>query len=167
MQRLFACLRTAVFATLFVSLWTYFIPVWLAGSHAYEQPRPAGWILIALGAAIIVPPIALFAWRGYGTPAPFDPPRRLVVTGPYRFVRNPMYAGMAIVLTGEALTFPRLTTPLLITLAAFIVMTNAFVLLYEEPHLRGKFGDEYIEYCRHVRRWIPRVAPWYSHPHLE
>ena len=167
MRAIFASIRTLFFGTLFLSLWTWFIPRWLVGARAYDDPRPAGFLLIAAGAAIVLPAMVMFAWRGLGTPAPFDPPRRLVVSGPYRFVRNPMYCGVAFVLLGEALAFPNLTNAMLATLLVFFTLVTAFVFLYEEPALRSKFGDEYADYCRHVGRWIPRFAPWYSDRHLE
>jgi protein-S-isoprenylcysteine O-methyltransferase Ste14 len=160
MQRAFACFRTAVFAPLFIALWTWYIPRWTVGVHAYDGPRPAGWLVVAAGAVIALPAIGLFAWRGLGTPAVFDPPRRLVVSGPYRFVRNPMYTGMALVLLGEALVFPHLTNAMLLTLALFILAVTLFVAAYEEPVLRAKFGADYEAYCRHVRRWIPRLRPF-------
>ena len=166
-RQVFAAVRTLVFATLFLSLWTYFLPRWLGAQHPFDEAQPLGWFVVAAGASLALPSMWTFAWQGLGTPAIFDPPRRLVVTGPYRFMRNPMYTGAAIMLIGEALTFPRLTMPMLVTLALFVVMTNAFVLVYEEPHLRAKFGDDYNDYCSHVRRWIPRLSPWYSHAHLD
>jgi len=160
MQRAFACFRTAIFASLFIAIWTWYIPRWAVGAHAFDDPRPAGWLLVAAGAMIALPAIALFAWRGLGTPAVFDPPRRLVVAGPYRFVRNPMYTGVALILLGEAMVFPRLTYAMLATLAFFIVAVTLFVALYEEPVLRAKFGADYGAYCRQVRRWIPRLRPF-------
>ena len=98
--------------------------------------------------------VLTFALVGRGTPAPFDPPRRLVVRGPYRFVRNPMYIGAAIALAGAALFYRSL--PLLGYLALFLLVTHLFVCVYEEPTLRRAFGAEYEAYCRRVRRWWPR-----------
>ena len=159
-RQLFAAVRTAVFGTLFVALWTYLIPVWLAGPRAFGEARPAGWVVIAMGAAIIIPCFFVFAWRGIGTPLPLDPPRKLVVSGPYRWVRNPMYTGMAIVLLGEAFLFPILTRVLLGELVIGGIAVAILVIGYEEPVLRRKFGEDYLEYCRHVRRWIPRLKPF-------
>ena len=98
--------------------------------------------------------IVTFAVRGRGTPAPFDPPRRLVMLGPYRHLRNPMYLGAGIALAGAALFYRSLA--LLGYLVAFLLVTHLFVLLYEEPALRSTFGAEYEDYCRRVSRWIPR-----------
>src|SRR5437763_16395801 len=75
------------------------------------------------------------------------------------FVRNPMYVGLGVVLLGEGLTFPRLTITMLIVIACLWCATTLFILGFEEPVLREKFGDDYIDYCKQVRRWIPRVTP--------
>jgi protein-S-isoprenylcysteine O-methyltransferase Ste14 len=96
-----------------------------------------------------------FALRGKGTPAPIDPPKKLVEEGPYRIVRNPMYWSVAFVLLGEALVFHSLTLAGLA--AALFAGANLFVLFYEEPVLRRKFGAEYEDYCRRVPRWLPRL----------
>ena len=164
-RRLFAVLRAAIIAPLFLSIWTYLVPRWFGGPHAFDDPRPLGWIVVALGAVVGIPCVWQFAWRGLGTPAPFDPPRRLVVTGLYRFVRNPMYVGMGILLIGEAWLTGRIEF-IYETLIAF-VLVSIFILAYEEPTLRAKFGEDYRDYCRNVRRWIPRLTPWYAPPHLE
>src|SRR5881397_1703258 len=118
-RRLFAVFRALIVALLFISLWTYFVPRWIGGAHAFDAPRPLGLIVVAVGAAISLPCIWEFAWRGLGTPAPFDPPRRLVITGPYRWVRNPMYLGFFVALIGEAIVFPNIT---------WLVLTLGFVL---------------------------------------
>ena len=166
-RRLFAVVRAAVIAPLFVSIWTWFLPRWFGGSHAFAAPRPLAWIVVALGAAIALPCIWEFAWRGLGTPAPFDPPRRLVVSGPYRFVRNPMYVGMIVVIVGLGLVFPNVTRGMLIEAAAFWAIAALFVLAFEEPMLRSLFDGDYEQYRAAVGRWIPRVTPWYAPPHLE
>ena len=116
--------------------------------------------LMAAGGLIMLKCVWDFAWTGRGTPAPFDPPRRLVITGLYRYVRNPMYAGMGVFLFGEALLLPGVTRPMLAMIAVMWLIVTAFVMLYEEPVLREKFGEEYREYCRHVRRWWPRLTPF-------
>jgi protein-S-isoprenylcysteine O-methyltransferase Ste14 len=158
--RLFAVVRSLVISVIFLSIWTWFLPRWIVGNDAFANPRPIGWIVIALGVVLAFACALEFAWRGIGTPAPFDPPRRLVVSGLYRWVRNPMYIGLGVLLLGEAITFPRLTTTMLVTIAALWCVTTLFILVFEEPVLREKFGDDYIDYCHHVRRWIPRLKPW-------
>jgi protein-S-isoprenylcysteine O-methyltransferase Ste14 len=158
--RLFAVLRSIVVSIIFVSIWTWFVPRWVVGNGAFESPRPLGWIVIALGVVIAFGCAFEFAWRGIGTPAPFDPPRRLVITGLYRWVRNPMYVGLGVILLGEAITFPRLTITMLVMIASLWLATTLFIITFEEPTLRAKFGDDYATYCRNVRRWIPRLRPF-------
>src|SRR5688572_14466800 len=159
--RLFAILRSAFFATLFVSLWTWFIPRWLArGGELHPRWSVPAIVLMVIGAAIMLKCVWDFAWTGRGTPAPWDPPRRLVVTGLYRYVRNPMYVGMGTFLLGEALLLPEITRVMLFVMAAAWVAVTAFIMLYEEPTLRRLFGDDYESYRRHVRRWLPRLKPF-------
>jgi len=158
--RLFAVLRTIVVSAFFVSIWTWFLPRWIIGRGAFADPRTWGWSVIAVGAVIAGGCIFEFAWRGIGTPAPFDPPRRLVISGPYRWVRNPMYLGMGVILLGEGLTFPLLTTMMLIMIVVLWCALMLFIISFEEPTLRSKFGDDYAAYCRNVRRWIPRLRPF-------
>ena len=159
-KRAFALFRALIVAPAFVSLWMYFVPKWIAGAHAFDNARPLGWIVVALGAAVGLPCVWQFAWNGLGTPAPFDPPRRLVVSGPYRWVRNPMYLGMGTALIGEAVVFPNLTMTILIMVALMFVFVSLFVMGYEEPTLRQMFGADYENYTRSVRRWIPRLRPF-------
>ncbi len=99
--------------------------------------------------------VSTFAFVGRGTPAPFAPPRRLVTRGPYRFVRNPMYIGVRLILVGAAIFYKSL--PLLGYAVLFFLATHLFVVWYEEPTLRRTFGHEYEVYSRRVRRWWPRV----------
>ena len=166
-RRLFALVRALVVAPAFISLWMYFVPRWILGSHAFDNPRPLGWIVVAIGAVIGLPCVWEFAWRGLGTPAPFDPPRRLVISGPYRFVRNPMYVGMGIALIGEAIVFPYITWLMLALVVSLWAVVSVFIIEYEEPTLRRMFGADYEAYFREVHRWIPRLRPWYSPQHLE
>ena len=166
-RKLFALLRTLVVAPLFILLWLWWLPRWLAGPNVFADPRPLGWIVVAIGAVVALPCMWQFAWRGVGTPAPWDPPRQLVVSGPYRYVRNPMYVGMGVAIVGFAIVFPHGTNVFLGELGAAFALVFAFIVLYEEPTLRSTFGDAYLEYCRNVRRWIPRLSPWYAPAHLE
>jgi len=159
-RRAFALLRTAFFATIFLLLWLRWVPLWIVGGGAYADPRPAGYPVMGIGLLLGLWCAFEFAWRGEGTPAPFDPPRKLVVSGLYRFVRNPMYVGMGIAIVGEAIAFPRLTNVMVAMLVILWIAVTAFVMFYEEPTLRRLFGDDYVEYCRHVRRWLPRLTPY-------
>jgi protein-S-isoprenylcysteine O-methyltransferase Ste14 len=97
-----------------------------------------------------------FAAFGRGTPAPIDAPKRLVVRGLYRYVRNPMYVGVLLVVAGWALFFQ---SRLILGYGVIVwLFFHLFVLVVEEPSLRGKFGDSYERYCREVGRWVPRVS---------
>lgn len=158
-ERLFALLRSAFFATLFVSLWTWFVPRWMAGGPLRPVWSLPAIALMIIGGAIMLRCVWEFAWTGRGTPMPLDPPRRLVVRGLYRWVRNPMYVGMATFLIGEALLLPDVRREMLILLAVLAVVVHAFVYFYEEPSLRRRFGDDYVAYCSKVRRWLPRLQP--------
>lgn len=117
-----------------------------------------GGALIACGLALAIATIRQFATTGRGTLAPWDPPRHLVVRGAYRYVRNPMIAGVLLVLLGEALAFRALGV--LIWFAAFAALNAAFIPLVEERMLERRFGDEYRQYRRSVPRWFPRRTPW-------
>jgi protein-S-isoprenylcysteine O-methyltransferase Ste14 len=124
--------------------------------------RGVGVLLIAIGAVGLLDSFARFALQGFGTPAPFLPPTRLVVSGWYRHVRNPIYvAGFAAIL-GQGLLFDG--ARLLWYAAAFAVGCHLVVRLYEEPGLRKRFGRDYDAYCAHVPRWIPRIRPWFPEP---
>ena len=117
--------------------------------------RWAGLILIAAGLAVVLEAFARFAWQGLGTPAPIAPTRTLVVSGFYRFVRNPMYLAVAALIFGQAVLFGSWAVALygMVIAAAF----DAFVRLYEEPTLRGAYSEEYAAYCATTPRWIPRL----------
>ncbi len=118
----------------------------------------AGALLVLGGLAMLARTIALFATRGRGTLAPWDPPRRLVVTGVYRHVRNPMISGVIAILAGESLLWG---LPSVARWAAIFATINfIYIPLLEEPMLRGRFGAPYDEYRRNVPRWVPRLHPW-------
>ena len=121
-----------------------------------------GGAMLALGLALIVQTVALFATVGKGTLAPWDPTARLVVRGPYRRVRNPMISGVLCVLLGEALLFGSLA---LLVWFAFVFAVNAvYFPLVEEPGLRRRFGADYEAYRAAVPRWLPRLRPWQPAP---
>jgi protein-S-isoprenylcysteine O-methyltransferase Ste14 len=117
-----------------------------------------GAVLIALGLALVVWTVKLFAQIGRGTLAPWDPTSRLVVRGPYRHVRNPMISGVLAVLLGEAAVFGSL--PLLLWFAAAFAVNAVYMPLVEEPGLRKRFGEDYEAYHANVPRWLPRLRPW-------
>ena len=115
----------------------------------------AGCLLLLVGASIYAWCVWDFATFGRGTPAPIDAPKKLVVHGLYRYARNPMYTGVLTVILGWAVLFGAFE----LVLCALVVGTcfQLFIVLYEEPHLRGEFGSEYVDYCAQVGRWLPRV----------
>lgn len=154
-----ALVRAIVYATLFISVFLVFIPEQILIATGITRPLELGplhWVglgLVALGGALALWCIATFALVGKGTPAPFDPPRKLVAAGPYRFVRNPMYAGAGGALTGAALFYQ--SAALGAFAAAFLVAAHMFVVLFEEPMLERTFGARYADYRNAVPRWIP------------
>ena len=159
---MFVFARAVKWAALFIGFVLIYLPgrllSWtgIVRPAAIAVPQVAGMVIGAAGAAVALWCIFTFATIGKGTPAPFDPPRRLVIRGPYRFVRNPMYIGAGLALASAALFYESL--PLLGYAAVFFLATHVFVLLYEEPTLRRTFGQEYEAYCRQVRRWWPNIG---------
>jgi protein-S-isoprenylcysteine O-methyltransferase Ste14 len=157
---MFVLARALTYATLFTGLVLIFVPATILSSAGIIQPpalgvwQVSGIIAGAAGAALALWCIVAFAVLGRGTPAPFDPPRRLVIQGPYGFVRNPMYIGAGLALGGAALFYQ--SHALIGYLAMFFLVAHAFVVAYEEPTLRRTFGSEYLAYCARTGRWWPR-----------
>lgn len=118
----------------------------------------AGLFFAVVGLVLLVSTVVLFARLGQGTLAPWDPPQKLVIRGPYRYVRNPMISGVLFLLLGEALCFGSLA--LLVWFGAATLLNLVYIPLSEEPGLARRFGEEYREYWRRVPRWIPRLKPW-------
>ena len=129
----------------------------IVGPVSIGAAQVAGAVAVAGGAVLALWCIVTFFVIGRGTPAPFDPPRRLVVAGPYLLVRNPMYLGAGLALAGAALFYE--SWALLGYCAAFVLVTHVFVVAYEEPTLRSTFGDSYARYCEQVQRWRPSRQP--------
>jgi protein-S-isoprenylcysteine O-methyltransferase Ste14 len=158
--------RSAFFATLFVFLWMYYVPSLLVPNADWRLPAAwtaapiIGLTLLLIGSVMMLLCVFSFATTGEGTPAPFDPPRRLVSNRLYAHVRNPMYLGMGTALIGEALLFPGRRNAILGMTAFCFLAVNLFILLYEEPTLTNKFGASYEEYKRNVPRWIPRLTAY-------
>ena len=150
-------LKTAIFAALFMAFVLVFVPLrWVMppGTGIVMPLGLLGLVPLAIGVAIVLWCLWEFATRGEGTPAVFDPPKKLVVRGPYKYVRNPMYIGASLILAGFSALFGSL--PLLIYMIAFFAIVHAFVVFYEEWTLGRKFGDAYAQYKQSVPRWIPR-----------
>jgi protein-S-isoprenylcysteine O-methyltransferase Ste14 len=140
--------------------------------RAWSVVQFAALVPLAVGAGIYARCVWDFVTRGRGIPMPIDHPKQLVVSGLYRYVRNPMYLGVLLFLLGEAL-FLRYAAFVLYT-AIWFGLVNLFVLLYEEPILRRKFGESYLRYTAAVGRWVPgrrrvvfRPEPCYTRPGLE
>jgi protein-S-isoprenylcysteine O-methyltransferase Ste14 len=140
------------------------VPFWL--THWRFQPpllgldflRLIGAALILFGGVIVLDSFGRFAFQGGGTPAPVLPTKHLVVTGLYRYVRNPMYVGVVAAILGQGLLFANKNT--LVYGGLVWLAFHLFVVFYEEPTLRGTFGREYETFSGNVRRWIPRVRPY-------
>jgi protein-S-isoprenylcysteine O-methyltransferase Ste14 len=158
---MFILVRAVTYAALFIGLVLIYVPARLLSWSGIVPPatievqQVAGMVIGAAGAAVALWCVFTFASIGRGTPAPFDPPRRLVIQGPYRFVRNPMCIGAGLALASAALFYESL--PLLGYAGLFFLTTHLFVVWYEEPTLRQIFRQEYEAYCRKVRRWWPSV----------
>ena len=136
------------------------VAVYLPLQIAAGGPTSNGAVL-ALGYAVLAAGAAIYAWCvwdfatfGRGTPAPIDAPKKLVVRGLYRYVRNPMYVGVLTTICGWALVFR--STALVVYAAIVWACFNLFVVTYEEPHLRAQFGVDYDAYRARVGRWLPR-----------
>jgi protein-S-isoprenylcysteine O-methyltransferase Ste14 len=120
--------------------------------------RYLGGVLLAIGVACLVESFARFAIEGLGTPAPVAPTETLVVSGLYRYVRNPMYLAVLAVVVGQGLL---LGNRAVLTYAGVLwAFFHLFVLGYEEPSLARRFGAGYAAYRAGVRRWWPRATPW-------
>jgi protein-S-isoprenylcysteine O-methyltransferase Ste14 len=158
---MFVLVRAATYSTLFIGFLLIALPDRILSATGVSQPPAIGAAQIAgilvgvSGGLLALACILTFVVVGRGTPAPFDPPRRLVERGPYRFIRNPMYLGAGLALGGAALFYQ--SVPLLVYTAAFLLVTHAFVVVYEEPTLRGTFGKDYEAYCQRVGRWWPKL----------
>jgi protein-S-isoprenylcysteine O-methyltransferase Ste14 len=152
-------LRSLFFTIVVPGTVTVLIPYLILSRNPHS---PQSWTLLhALGLLLMLAGVVMLFWciwdfatKGRGTLAPVDPPRELVVQGLYRYVRNPMYLGVVLVLLGEVAYFR--STPLLQYTVAWFFLVNLVVFLYEEPSLRNRFGDSYERYRRSVNRWLPR-----------
>jgi protein-S-isoprenylcysteine O-methyltransferase Ste14 len=144
------------------------VPIWIARRNHIDFAKPAhfgdlglivsGMASLAVGFALFACSVYLFWTRGRGTLAPWDPPRRFVADGPYRYVRNPMISGVMFILLGEA-SILRSWAHAEWT-AAFFVLNVIYIPLIEEPMLVSRFGESYETYKRHVPRFVPRIRPW-------
>jgi protein-S-isoprenylcysteine O-methyltransferase Ste14 len=167
MQRARAIIGSAIFLVIAPGIVAVLIP-WLICRWQLSPPllgwsgfRVIGALGILCGFPILLDSFARFAFEGLGTPAPIAPTERLVISGMYGYVRNPMYVGVTLIVFGQGLFFGS-GAVLLFAVAAWGAAA-IFVLLYEEPKLRKMFGEEYEKFQTNVPRWIPRIRPWRGH----
>jgi len=147
---------------------TILIPFWIAQRYDITLTlglTPAAILLQAVAVLLLISGLALFiaslrrfATEGKGTLAPWDPPRQFVVHGPYRFVRNPMISGVILILFGEACAL--LSRPHAIWATFALILNLIYIPAVEERQLVRRFGEPYLEYCRNVPRFVPRLTPW-------
>ena len=164
MRRISAILGSALFFVLAPCTVAGLVPWWIS-RWQMEPPflglssiRIVGVVLILAVLPVLLDSFARFALEGLGTPAPVFPTRHLIVTGWYRYVRNPMYVAPVSIVIGQALLLGSIHV--LEYGAAVWLIVHLFVLGYEEPKMRSTFCDEYGEFCANVPRWIPRLTPW-------
>jgi protein-S-isoprenylcysteine O-methyltransferase Ste14 len=165
-KRLSAVVGTGLFLLLAPGTVAGLVPWWITRWRmqspllGFSGFRVIGALMIAAGIAVVLDSFARFALQGLGTPAPILPTRHLVVSGLYRYVRNPMYVGVLGIILGQGLLFGDGR------LFAYGVLlwlgVHVFVVGYEEPTLRRSFGTEYEAFRRNVPRWIPRLSSWRS-----
>jgi len=139
-----------------------YLPYWLTGFRIpANEPRWEewmAWVLIAAGVAPLLESAVRFVRVGKGTLVPTNATEHLVVSGLYRYVRNPMYVGVATCLAAEAILFG--SADVLVELVLALIGVHLFVCFYEEPTLMKRYGMEYDEFKRNVPRWLPRFTPW-------
>ena len=135
------------------------------GETAWSGNPLTGWLMRAAGLLLLIAGLGLFGWCvglfarvGEGTLAPWDPTRKLVAVGPYRYVRNPMISGVALLLAGQAFLWGSWALGLWACL--FISINHIYFVLVEEPGLEKRFGSSYLVYKANVPRWLPRITPW-------
>ena len=162
-MRVRAWVGTVVFLLLAPGVVAGLIPAVITG---WRMPRTSGGIspativaaiMILSGVVVLLGAFIRFA-RADGTPAPPMPTGHLVVVGAYRYVRNPMYLAVLTIILGQALLFR--SAAVLVYAGVVLLAVVLFVRGYEEPTLEREYGDEYREYRRNVRGWIPRLRPW-------
>jgi protein-S-isoprenylcysteine O-methyltransferase Ste14 len=147
---------------------TVLVPWWLARQDGVSVgvgrtalavgTQVVGVGVLLIGLTLFVASLRQFVVRGRGTLAPWDPPKHLVVEGPYRYVRNPMISGVLFIVTGEAMIL--LSSTHAVWALIFFFINATYIPISEEPGLRRRFGASYDEYCANVRRFIPRLTPW-------
>ena len=156
-QRTTAVLGSVVFFVIAPCTLAGLVP-WLITGWQLQAPFLALELTRGVGAAMIVAGVLGLALQGLGTPAPIAPPRNLVVTGLYRYVRNPIFVAVVAIILGQALLMAEWR--LIVYGAVLWLAFHVQVVVYEEPTLEQTFGSEYAAFCAAVPRWIPRITPW-------
>jgi protein-S-isoprenylcysteine O-methyltransferase Ste14 len=164
MRRILAIVGSAIFLVVAPGIVAGYVPWRICRWHV-EAPllgvsslRLVGVLLIAAGLTVLLDSFARFALQGLGTPAPIFPTHHLVVSGLFRYVRNPIYIAVVSLILGQGLFFGSI----LVLEYGVVVFVGfyLFVLIYEEPTLLKSYGREYEEFCANVPRWIPHLRPW-------
>jgi protein-S-isoprenylcysteine O-methyltransferase Ste14 len=160
MKRLWIAARSLAYMTGFFVLWG-----WIAlsvrrfdpalGLVVPDELQPAGVVMMGMGACVGLVCVGTFVTRGRGTPAPFDPPRKFVARGPYRFVRNPMYISGFSILVGLGLCVK--SAAIVVFVALLSLLMHLAVVYLEEPDLEKRFGESYQKYKKSVNRWLPKI----------
>jgi protein-S-isoprenylcysteine O-methyltransferase Ste14 len=136
------------------------VPLYLENNLSVKH-MPAlviGIIIMLIGLYVMTITFSAFIRIGKGTLAPWSPTKKLIVSGIYRYVRNPMIMGVFTVLIGESICI--LSSRIFFWAILFFIINTIYFVLYEEPNLEKKFGSEYLEYKRNVPRWLPRKKPY-------
>ena len=164
MRRILAILGSAIFLVIAPGMVAGYVPWricrWHVGAPLLGSSlvRLVGVLLMAAGLPVLLDSFARFALQGLGTPAPIFPTRHLIVSGLFRYLRNPMYVAVVSLVLGQGLFFG--SVRVLEYGVAVWAGFHLFVLIYEEPSLRKTYGPEYEQFCANVPRWIPRLRPW-------
>lgn len=149
--------KSLLYLIIEAGLFALYIPFALLRSGPRIETGVIAWLAVPLwliGSLVVLSSFWNFTFKGRGTPAPTDPPKELVITGPYQYIRNPIYVGVMLIFLGHFLWFGYWSL-LIYAMLAFIGV-HFFVVLYEEPALKRKFGTAYENYLKEVPRWIPR-----------
>jgi protein-S-isoprenylcysteine O-methyltransferase Ste14 len=168
LRRILPIVGSAIFLVLAPGFVAVMVPRWIshwrfeAALLGLPVLRYVGGVLLVLGAIGLLDSFGRFAIQGIGTPAPVFPTRHLVVTGLYRYVRNPMYVAIVSTILGQGLVLGNVG---LLEYGGLVwLLFHLFVLTYEEPTLKARFGSQYAAFCAGVPRWIPRLTPWTANP---
>lgn len=142
---------------------TFIVPYLLYNSKDGVIPHTLtlkliGWLIAVAGSALFVYTVFLFKILGQGTLAPWEPTRKLIVEGPYRYCRNPMITGVFFMIVGEGLML--FSTNILAWAVAFFIINTLYFIFVEERSMMQRFGSDYLKYKKHVPRWLPRLTPF-------